>query len=229
MSPDRWLSWADWIYFSAAAIALLATAVTVLAGIAQHRLSARISDKKDRQFAEFRVQAQHAIELTQAEADLAKAETAKVTQEAAKFHQRAEQLALEAAQANQHLEQERTNRLKLQAALTSRHLSPEHIDHMANALHGKLKEATINFGQDQEQIAFASDIANMLTRAGIRPRPIRFGLTTNQPVGLALTGTEADVSLLAGVFREAGFEASNNIQATIAVPVISVGTKPLRF
>jgi hypothetical protein len=31
------------------------------------------------------------------------------------------------------------------------------------------------------------------------------------------------------VFREAGFEASNNIQANIAVPVISVGTKPLRF
>jgi hypothetical protein len=55
MSLERWLIWADRAYFGMAIVAAVATALTVVARIAQNRFNARIADAKDRAFADFKL------------------------------------------------------------------------------------------------------------------------------------------------------------------------------
>lgn len=55
MTSEDLLIWADRTYFGAAIAAAFFTAITVVAGIAQNRLNARISESKDRAFSEFRL------------------------------------------------------------------------------------------------------------------------------------------------------------------------------
>ena len=54
MTWEGWLIWVEWTYFGAAAFAAFFTVITVVSGYAQNRLNARISENKDRTFAEFR-------------------------------------------------------------------------------------------------------------------------------------------------------------------------------
>jgi hypothetical protein len=106
MTLEGWLSVADRAYFGAAVIALIATAVTIVAGVAQNRLSARISDNKDRAFNEFRVTSETRV-----------AELQKLT-----------------AEANQKAEEERLARVKIEARLAPRSVSPEQFAAIVSAL-----------------------------------------------------------------------------------------------
>jgi hypothetical protein len=80
MSDDGWLRIATNVYFWFAGIAAAATAIAVLAGIAQNRLNVGITDRKDREFAEFRVSSETLVARLQTEAARlsAAAETAKL-------------------------------------------------------------------------------------------------------------------------------------------------------
>lgn len=68
------LGWADRAYFIAAAIAALATVMTVVVGFAQHSLSARISENEDRAFAEFRLTSETRVKELESETAVAKLE-----------------------------------------------------------------------------------------------------------------------------------------------------------
>lgn len=55
MGAQGWLVWADRAYFGFAIIAAIATGLTIVAGIAQNRLNARISEQKDRDFKAYQI------------------------------------------------------------------------------------------------------------------------------------------------------------------------------
>ena len=61
MSPESWLVLVNRIYFGAGAVAALATAITVATGLAQSRLSDAIADRKDREFAEFKLTSEERV------------------------------------------------------------------------------------------------------------------------------------------------------------------------
>jgi hypothetical protein len=106
MASEDWLPWADRVYFGAAIAAVVATAITIVAGIAQNRLNARISDNKDRAFNEFRITS-----------DTRVAELQKLT-----------------AEANQRAEEERLARIKIEERLAPRSIAPERFVNLVAAL-----------------------------------------------------------------------------------------------
>jgi hypothetical protein len=78
MSAEGWLVWADRTYFGAAIVAATATAITVLAGIAQNRINSHISDAKDRAFADFKVTSEVRARELENETANARLETEKI-------------------------------------------------------------------------------------------------------------------------------------------------------
>jgi hypothetical protein len=78
MGAQGWLVWADRAYFGFAIIAAIATGITIVAGIAQNRLSARISNQKDRNLKAYQI----AADLKIASADKAAAEANEATAKA---------------------------------------------------------------------------------------------------------------------------------------------------
>jgi hypothetical protein len=68
MTLEGWLNWADRTYYVAAAIAAIFTVVTVVVGFAQHSLNARISENRDRTFAEFRLASETRVKELEAQA-----------------------------------------------------------------------------------------------------------------------------------------------------------------
>ena len=100
MSLEGWLVWVNRVYFAAGGVAALATAATVVAGLAQSRLNDKISERKDRELAEFRL----ASEATVAE------------------------LQKQTAQANQKAEEDRLARMKIEQRLAPRSLDEKQKD-----------------------------------------------------------------------------------------------------
>jgi hypothetical protein len=87
---EDWLVWADRAYFGAAIAAAVLTAITVVAGIAQNRLNARISENRDRAFAEFRI-------VSETRARELEKETVAAKSEGEKANERAKSLEAQAA------------------------------------------------------------------------------------------------------------------------------------
>jgi hypothetical protein len=106
MSPEHWLVWVNRVYFGAGGVAVLATAVTVIAGVVQSRLNDSISARKDREFSEFKVTSETRV-----------AELQKLT-----------------AEANLKAEEDRLARMKIEERLAPRSITPDQLVSMSAAV-----------------------------------------------------------------------------------------------
>lgn len=169
MGPERWLVWADRAYFGMAIIAAVATALTVVAGIWQYRLNARISDGKDRQLAEYQSDAGLRIASANVQAE------------------KARQLAAEAqaATAKATLATE-----ELRKQTTGRTMPDDQIQEIASALRGTGVHLRIEcpFG-DAEAAVYAAQINIMLTAAGVDTGKVNLRYD-GMFFGIALTGPD---------------------------------------
>jgi hypothetical protein len=209
MSPERWLVWADRAYFGMAIAAAIATALTIVAGIAQNRLAARIADAKDRAFADFKLN-------TEAQARTLNAAVADAN--------------ARAAEANRVAEEERLARVKIEAGLASRRLGPDREPKFIASLiafRGSLPAINVTILGDLEAREFGVDLAKAIQRAGV---PVRFdetGVMVPPPYGLLITDTPSGA--LKAAFEAAGVPQVTYASAVSAVPTILVGLKPPAF
>ncbi|PST17956.1 hypothetical protein C7U61_16735 [Rhizobium sp. JAB6] len=174
---------ANWTYLIAGASAVVFTAVTVAASWVMWQTSTEISNAKDRELAKFQFEAKErtaTLEKQASEAD----------ERSAQLKKSSDQLKLEAVALQERLEAERASRLKLQAALSSRHLSPEDSDKLATAVAGKIQQVVLSFTSDAESLAFAQDIANALSRAGVNVIPNPSGMIVPKPYGVIVTAPD---------------------------------------
>jgi hypothetical protein len=138
MSSEEWLVWVNRAYFGFGGVAALATAVVVIAGIAQNQLNGTISARKDIEFSEFRLASEART-----------AELQRLT-----------------AEANKATEQERIARLEMQAKFAWRTIPPDIAGKIRDALPpspGLVKLAYI--ANDPESLFLANQIAAILKAA----------------------------------------------------------------
>ncbi len=188
MTLEDWLTVADRAYFGAAIVALIATALTIVAGIAQNRLNARIADNKDRAFNEFRINSET----------------------------RAAELQKLAAEANQKAEEEKLARVKIEARLAPRTLSDDDVRTIAAAM-ATYKDLPIDIfvnGSSTDTGAVANRIVAALTSAQCKPLA---WLWTGAPLvsGIAVAPkSDADpvardaAQVLLNALKEAGLDVS---------------------
>jgi len=141
MSPEKWLVWADRAYFGFGIIAAIATSLTVVAGLAQYRFNARLSDQKDRDLDTYKVDA--AARISAANTEIAG-------------------LGLES-------EQLRNDNLRLSLRLaeltTPRSIDAKAVTQAARAFPGSKFDVSV-FAPDPEAEALATSIEAALTQAG---------------------------------------------------------------
>ena len=162
MGPEAWLPWADKAYFGTAIIAAVAIALNVVAGIAQNRLNARISQNKDRAFAEFRLSSENRAKELQQQTAAAQAESQRAGEAAAKAQERAAQLEKEAAEAR--LETE-----KIKQAVTWRTIPAQVAATLENALTAHPGSVNIRYTDgDPESLVLAIQFSRIFSKANWR-------------------------------------------------------------
>lgn len=136
----------NYVYLIAGTIAVLATAITVVASLVMWRTSMRIADQKDREFAEFKTASNTAVSAA--------------NKAAATANERAAELSKDAEDAR--LQQE-----KLKAQLAWRVLSPEQINTLGRALSDTPGSVNLRYSDgDPEALYFAIQFSSALNKAG---------------------------------------------------------------
>ena len=227
MTWEGWLIWVEWAYFGAAAFAAFFTVITVVTGYAQNRLNARISENKDRTFAEFRFASEIRAKELEGEIATAKSEGEKAKERAASLEEKTEILRIASTQLAIQLEQERISRLKLQSMLSSRHISPEQAERIANTIRGKVSKVRLQVTSEAESLSFAQDIADTLTKAGVEIDGEMTGVMIPTPYGLQMSIPE-NAKALGEAFANDGFSPLIRTSSG-SIPVILVGQKPPSF
>ncbi len=209
MTLEGWLGVADKAYFGAAIIALIATALTIVAGVAQNRLNARISDNKDRAFNEFRVASETRVAVLQ-----------KLT-----------------AEANQRTEEERTARLALEAKFAWRIIPKDVGDKVKGALTSKLGLIKVAYiANDPESLFVATQIISILKASGQEYYPEAETYYQRLFFGIIIPGPDNDaVSALRQAFSGADYPTETidvpapdmffGPQGLVPVATILVGSK----
>lgn len=140
MSLEGWLLWVNRVYFGAGGIAAFATVITVLAGVAQNRINNALAERRDREFANFRIASETRI-----------AELQRAT-----------------AEANQKAEEERLARTKIEERLAPRSVTPAQVQKVVEAISGfhGTDAAVMVAGETQEIGNVAGAVVVILRIAG---------------------------------------------------------------
>lgn len=197
MSPEKWLVWADRAYFGFGIIAAIATSLTVVAGVAQYRFNARLSDQKDRDLATYKADA--AAKISTANTEIAG-------------------LGLES-------EQLRNDNLRLSLRLaeltTPRSIDANAVTQAAKTFPGTKFDVSV-FAPDPEAEGLATSIEAALTRAGWVVVNWKSGSVVITRPGKSTWGTNADTG--AGVLVDtpqsnpAASAVVAAIRQTLAIP-----------
>jgi hypothetical protein len=168
MSDDEWFRFVSISYFIAASAAAICTVVSIVFGVAQYRISNKISDDKDRALAEYKVQAE--------------------TKLAAVNH--------ETAVLNKHTAQMEADNLRLKQELAWRELSKQQIEAMVAALKASppIKVALVSILGDAEGDNYLNQLQDVFRQANLDIDNFTFQsvFTPTVPVGLAVFINPAD-------------------------------------
>ena len=223
MGLEDWLVIADKAYFALAIVAAIATAGTVVAGITQNRLNARIGAEKD-----------HQLSISQSEASdrIAGANrlVAEANERGAAAQARAAEAEARAAEANKAAEGERLARVKLQASLASRRLGREEASRLTasfSKIQTRVPTIKITILGDQEAHTFGMELAQAIQAAGIEIQFYETGVMFPPRYGIQVEDT-AD-GRLKTAFASSGLTDIQYFLTSSNTPSIIVGLKPPPF
>ncbi|MBY8604201.1 hypothetical protein K7N18_05085 [Burkholderia arboris] len=183
MGDDAWFRFVSISYFVAASLAAICTIISIIAGVAQYRISNKISDEKDRALAEYKVQSETKLALVNNEAAAANKRAGEADQKAAELNRETAVLNNKAA----HLE---ADNLRLKQQLTWRELDKQQIDALVAALRKSptIKVALVSILGDPEGDNYLEQFAQVFRQANLDIDNYTFqsAFTPRIPIGLSI-------------------------------------------
>ncbi|WP_419689162.1 hypothetical protein ACN22W_20245 [Burkholderia theae] len=161
LGDEGWYRIVSIVYFIAVIFAAAATAISIVAGIAQYKLGNRISDKKDREFSEYKAQEEVKVALANERASTANKQAADANKTVAEANEKIASLN------NQTKKLEEVN-LRLKEQLSWREIDPGKRDRMINVLKkypGTRVAVKYTMG-DAESDNYVSQISDIFKMAG---------------------------------------------------------------
>jgi hypothetical protein len=166
--------------------------------------------------------------LLEKDAAAAHAEATQNAERTAVLEKSSEQLRADNIEQQRQLERERISRIELQNALATPHLTLEKIDHLADALRGRISEVNLQFTSQADSLILSQDIYNTLLKAGVHVLKSSAGVMVPTPYGLIITIPDESFSFLIEAFKNVGLIPRVHVQAGPRATIL-VGLKPPPF